>query len=176
MIKWFLNFFVLQIRLFLQELLFPLDLLLCWVYILSLYLGLVYALLFWLQSAEVFQFSYILFELDYFLICLPDLMRWVGILVSMNTWHLIPSTSTTRTGYVTEIWFVVRSIFMVFRHKEVQCFPWQCWHIFVPLNSKALCFDPVQLKQIFFLDNFSPQSDTLLTVLHSIDLCPSLSQ
>ena len=155
MIKRFLNFLVLQIRLFLQEPLFLLDLLLCWVYILSLCLGLVYALFFWLQSAEVFRFSYILFELDYFLICLSDLMRWVGNLVSMNAWHLIPSTLTTRTGYVTEIWFVVRSIFVVFRYKEVQCFPRQCWHIFLLLHSKALCFDPVQLKRSFFLDNFS---------------------
>lgn len=71
-----------------------------------------------------------------------------------ETWELPASVSKM-------LWFLERRLFVGFSHKNGGCFPWECWYLFLLLDSEALRFDPAQWRSTFFMDNFSVPSDNL---------------
>ena len=107
-------------------------------------------------------------------------MIWCGVQAphpGVSKCLVILSTSTTRTKYVAVVWFVVRSILVVFFIPIKRC-------SVSPDSADMFLYFYIQKPYVlilynlnsFFQDKFSLRSDTLLNVLHTLDICPFFSQ
>jgi len=89
--------------------------------------------------------------------------------------HLIPSTSTTTTGYTT--WpppVASISWFESLSQIELWCFPLHLWQVEVHLHSDtALCLVPGQLKHNLLSDSYLLLLANALILSQSTDLCSS---
>ena len=83
--------------------------------------------------------------------------------------YFIPSILTITKKYVQTLLFFVKRTFSIWSHMKVCCSGLQIKHNLLLRQSHALCFVPVQLKQIFF-ESISLRSFTFFTDPHWLDL------
>ena len=86
-----------------------------------------------------------------------------------NVQYFIPSILTITKKYVQTLLFFVKRTFSIWSHMKVCCSGLQIKHNLLLRQSHALCFVPVQLKQIFF-ESISLRSFTFFTDPHWLDL------
>lgn len=91
---------------------------------------------------------------------------------SNNAWHVMPSTLSTTTGYVTASTAASNICWGSLSQIDVWCFPPHFWQLLVIQHSAIQCMIPVQLKHSLFSLSFVFLSAEVTILSQSTDLCP----